>query len=586
MTIFKTAALASTSSRTSRVFRASVLALSATIGVLGAVACGSDDAPTSQADAVQGFKGTLLANTGEQGVFEVRVAQASTRGLSWQAGESRTLSGSVSFGPSLTANVTGTYDEATGAVNITGTATISGVPVTINATFAGGRLTGTFTAGSFTGTLAAYGIGVDPVLVYCGATVGRTGSINFATSGNLAGGAVAFTGESTKVFGAIKTGATFTATYPTGGTINATVAGDTITGSFADGAGNGTFSASSGACPTLADVFSDAGMVEDGGPASDAPNNPDSPNTPDTSPPIDAGTNTALTTVPGTSSGTIAISTDYIAVSANNEIRFVKKDGTGAGATTSACTNGCTSVGAIGNTFYFTDGINQLKSVTPPSTTVSSAITTVSANHLIAVSDSTNLYLTRGFATGGILRLNPANLGSTISNSGIDIRGVRVNGGSLFFTRAGGTAILQSMTTDLGAPQNLVLTTEVGAATLPGGLVTAGADTFFLTQNIAVTTEHKLWVQSGAGTAALVATVPTIGSLSQNPILSATHVYLLQLTQSGDLNVVRYARSDRNATTPQIVIAGEGREVVADATKFYYKRINGANTDIVAAAIP
>lgn len=239
------------------------LRLVALVGILAA--CSSDE--PADGNTTTTLSGSLAASDGRTGSLTLtgQVPSASVAAVPTAVSTSVlaviTLTGLVSLSDGTTATLTGTWNDISGALSV------SGGGFTFGGTFTGGVLSGSFTGPSITGffslRVAATSAGSD---IYCGTFTGRepeddplgnpgfapdNGTWNLVVTGTNVDVIVLADGGTPLVLGGSKVGQTVTLTVP-GGTASGTISGasdEFVRGTYtvADGS-SGTFQGSKAYC--------------------------------------------------------------------------------------------------------------------------------------------------------------------------------------------------------------------------------------------------------------------------------------------------------------------------------------------------
>jgi hypothetical protein len=227
--------------------------------VLGGCSSSSDGTGTSGTSGTSGttaggvaFRGTLTGK-GESGVVDATLPSgtktASVNPLGGEAaGATNTVVATVNLGGGKTFSLTGTYDEATK------TLTITGGGYTLTGTLTGSTLSGTYTGPNGAGSFALQAALAGAVNVYCGTYKGTTsgsGSWNMVQGADnkLSGSYTETTGGSGLLSGTLA-GSAITLSVSTGGVAVGTLSGDTINGTYGASAGDtkGTWTGAKGSC--------------------------------------------------------------------------------------------------------------------------------------------------------------------------------------------------------------------------------------------------------------------------------------------------------------------------------------------------
>ncbi len=225
---------------------ACVLACLTAIGTAG---CSSSDSPASSssssgtsgtpAGAGTTYKGTFTGAGNDGGAISVTVAAPTTTTKTVHILAVQQVTGTVKVSGGAAVTVTGTFDDVTKQLTITG----GGYSFTGTATTAG--VTGTYTgpkgAGNFT-VLA--GASATP---YCGSFSGdATGVWNFVVNdANLSGSAVDSEGNGDTLTGTVTSGAV-SITTKNGTTATGTISGNAATGTYVNGTTKGSWTGTAG----------------------------------------------------------------------------------------------------------------------------------------------------------------------------------------------------------------------------------------------------------------------------------------------------------------------------------------------------
>lgn len=226
--------------------------------VLGLVAsgCSSSDSSSSSSSSSSGstssssgstttggttYKGTFAGAGGDGGAIEVTVAAAGAKTQTIHILAIQQVTGTLHVSGGGAVTITGTFDDATkqlsitgGGYSFTGTATSDGV----NGSYTGPKGSGKFTV--FASATAT---------PYCGTFAGgATGVWNFVVNeGKVAGSAVTNTGDDDTLTGTVTNG-TVNMTTGNGSTADGKIEGTTATGTWKNVAGNvqGTWTGTAG----------------------------------------------------------------------------------------------------------------------------------------------------------------------------------------------------------------------------------------------------------------------------------------------------------------------------------------------------
>jgi hypothetical protein len=209
---------------------------------------GSDDNGSNP--EVSTFQATIGGSGGESGKLSAtinsRITSIAFLPASAASANPVTANGTLLFVGGRTVALTGTYDPASGALNL------SGGGYTFAATIAAGALNGTYTnSGGGSGYMAGLDSSSGAADVYCGTYTGtRTtppydvrGVFNLviASNGRLTGLGVDDTGKGSTVDGTLS-GNSISAMTSSGTTISGTRSGNTVSGTFSEPQSSGTWS--------------------------------------------------------------------------------------------------------------------------------------------------------------------------------------------------------------------------------------------------------------------------------------------------------------------------------------------------------
>ncbi len=241
------------------------------VGLLAA--CSSSDEPGGGGNGTTTtLSGSLAATDGRTGSLTLTGQVPSASIVAWPTAVSAsvmaiiTLTGTVSLSDGTTATLTGTWDNVTGALSVTGGG------FTFSGTLANGTLNGSFTGPSITGVFSLRASTTDTdVAVYCGTYTGRTpedhpsggtglgpdnGTWNLMVGTSSVDVIVLSDDGSPLVLGGTRSGNTVTITVP-GGTATGTISGassEFVKGTYsAPGSSSGTFQGSQAACTATAE---------------------------------------------------------------------------------------------------------------------------------------------------------------------------------------------------------------------------------------------------------------------------------------------------------------------------------------------
>ena len=234
-------------------------AVAMTLLVLGGCSSSSDNSGTSggtsgssgTAGSGPVFKGTLTGK-GESGVVDVTLpAGAKIASISPLAdpAPTSTVVATINLGGGKTFSLTGTWDDATK------TLTITGGGYTLTGTLTGSTLSGTYSGPNGAGSFALQATTTGVVNVYCGTYAdtagGGGGSWNLVQGADnkLSGSYTDKAADSGLLSGTL-TGSAIALTVSTGGVANGTLSGDTINGTYGKTAADnlGTWTGAKGNC--------------------------------------------------------------------------------------------------------------------------------------------------------------------------------------------------------------------------------------------------------------------------------------------------------------------------------------------------
>ncbi|MBK6697940.1 MAG: hypothetical protein IPG50_37985 [Myxococcales bacterium] len=226
------------------------------------LACSSDSTPSNSTGTGTGtpsatngvaFRGTLTGK-GESGTIDATLPSgtkvASLHPLAGEPGATNTVVATLTLGGGKTVSVTGTYDEATKTLSITGNG------YTLTGTLTGSTLSGTYTGPNGPGSFALQAAVSGAVNVYCGSYVstpagkgGGTWNLVQGADNKLSGSYTEATGGSGLLSGTLS-GSAIALTVSTGGVANGTLSGDKIDGTYGATAADkgGTWTGSKGDC--------------------------------------------------------------------------------------------------------------------------------------------------------------------------------------------------------------------------------------------------------------------------------------------------------------------------------------------------
>jgi hypothetical protein len=191
------------------------------------------------------YAGTFTGSSGESGVMNFTVQQAPPAGVTIIRAMI-TTTGTASVTGAGTVSLSGTFDDQTGDLNL------SGGGYTFSGVIANGELVGTYTGPNGPGTFVALQSTGANVSVFCGTFTGdTTGMWNVAVSsdGSAVGTFTDDANTSTTVTGTSSNG-TLTLDGGADVTANGTVSGGSVTGTWTDaGSGDtGNWTGSTGSC--------------------------------------------------------------------------------------------------------------------------------------------------------------------------------------------------------------------------------------------------------------------------------------------------------------------------------------------------
>lgn len=541
---------------------------------IGACGDSTSSAPPSTVLDTSGFRGVLVANDGTDGVFELRTSTgASTQSLRIATSSPITLSGTVTLGNGLTAQVTGTYDPNTQTVTASGAVQTGFGTIAFTARYANGRLDGTWTGpNGLNGSLSGLGLSLGPVSLYCGPFVGaRQGRLNLAVSGSLAGGAAVFAGNQALLLTGSATASSVDLSFANSGRATGAIAGAAVSGDWSDAAGNGTFSATTAGCPVLGVPTTppvDAGSEPDAG-------NPDGSTG-------DGGVLPAGQLFAETESiGDIVVAGDYVAYTYGftKAISFVKKDGTGHDKTADVCESLCLVPVAFGSSVIFLDGLN-VKKVTPPNKTVTT-LGTVPVAMLYARADDRYVYFSTQ-TNEGFYRFDTQQTNSS-NNIGRPLGNFDLVSGTLYYTDTGVSsdyAFRKFQGTFTEEPSPLQARANLTPDTVFGGVAAEATGSVFLTSEQPSEGVHVRWVDNQSGAGALITTIPKrtdvyafLVNLSHVK-MDATNVYMFESAVGQTLQgrMLYVSKATRNGTGASELVAFPTTKVRAfqlDAANVY-----------------
>lgn len=232
------------------------------VGLLGITGCSSDgSSPSSSSSSSSGsttsssssggttnpgtsttYKGTFAGAGGDGGAIEVTVASATAGKQSIHILTVNQVSGTLHLSAGGSVTITGTFDDATKTLSITG----GGYSFTGTATSDG--VTGTYSGPKGTGTFSVFASAT--AVPYCGTfSGGAQGVWNFVVNDTkLSGSAVTDGGDGDTLTGTVTGGTTISLTTANGSTADGTISGNTATGTWKNVAGNvtGTWTGTAG----------------------------------------------------------------------------------------------------------------------------------------------------------------------------------------------------------------------------------------------------------------------------------------------------------------------------------------------------
>ena len=267
-----------------------VLRLVARVALVAVLAgCSSDEPAGPDNGTTTTMSGSLAATDGRTGTLSLTGPAPATVvsgvGSTYLVSALITITGTVSLSDGSTAVLTGTWDDASGALSV------SGGGFMFSGTFAGGILSGSFTGPAITGVFSLQlGSTSSAVAVYCGTFTGRepddhpAGGLGTAPDngtwnmivGTGAVSVIVMSDEGSPLsLGGTRAGNTVTVTVP-GGTATGTISGlaeEFVKGNYTiAGGGAGTFQGSTQSCtataqsaPIAAITLNHPGIVNGGG---------------------------------------------------------------------------------------------------------------------------------------------------------------------------------------------------------------------------------------------------------------------------------------------------------------------------------
>jgi hypothetical protein len=214
---------------------------------------GSSGTSGSTPGAGPAFRGTLTGK-GESGVVDVTLPAgakiASINPLADEPATTSTVVATINLGGGKTINLTGTWNDATKTLSITGGG------YTLTGTLTGSTLSGTYMGPNGAGSFALQAAVTGAVNVFCGTYMDSAGGSGAGTwnlvqgaDNKLSGSYTANGGNSGLLTGTL-TGDAIALTPSGGGFANGTLAGDNITGTYGTkpGENKGTWTGSKGNC--------------------------------------------------------------------------------------------------------------------------------------------------------------------------------------------------------------------------------------------------------------------------------------------------------------------------------------------------
>lgn len=187
------------------------------------------------------YKGTFAGPGGEGGALDVTVTSSTAKTQTLHIATANPVSGSLKLSGGATISITGTYDDESKVLSI------SGGGYAFTGTFGADGIQGTYTGPKGAGNFAVFsGEGVTP---WCGTFAGdESGVWNFVVAGDkVAGSAVDGQGRADVLSGTVA-GTKLTIVTKNKSTAEGTIAGATATGTWANesGSAHGTWTGKSG----------------------------------------------------------------------------------------------------------------------------------------------------------------------------------------------------------------------------------------------------------------------------------------------------------------------------------------------------
>jgi len=235
------------------------VAVAAALVTLGGCSSSSDDT-TSGGTGSSGttpttggpvFRGTLTGK-GESGIVDVTLPTgAKIASLGPLAGEAAgsTVVATVNLGGGKTFSLTGTWDDATKTLTITGNG------YSLTGTLTGSTLSGMYTGPNGGGSFALQAAVSGAVNVYCGTYMGSGGNGSWnlvqGADNKLSGSYTPSGGTGSGLLTGTLTGGAIALVVSTGGAANGTLAGDAINGTYGKppaATDGGTWTGSKGNC--------------------------------------------------------------------------------------------------------------------------------------------------------------------------------------------------------------------------------------------------------------------------------------------------------------------------------------------------
>jgi hypothetical protein len=216
------------------------------LALLAALGGCNDDNDNDRPATTTRYAGTFTGSSGESGVLSLTVQQPPPAGVSIIRA-TITTSGTATVSGAGSVSLTGTFDDVTGELNV------SGGGYTFSGIVANGEVMGDYAGPNGPGAFVALQATGANVTVYCGTFEGdATGMWNVAVSsdGTVAGAFTDATNASSSLTGTVSSN-NVALEDPAGDvTANGTIAGGSVTGTWTDvGSGDtGNWTASTGAC--------------------------------------------------------------------------------------------------------------------------------------------------------------------------------------------------------------------------------------------------------------------------------------------------------------------------------------------------